>query len=70
VSDGGVRSAAVGDKRPGEPDEKASCRLQIVVRVAELVSELEMVTTESKMIAEELTEVTVKLNGVKKRRDN
>ncbi|KAL4130943.1 hypothetical protein QTP88_008311 [Uroleucon formosanum] len=62
-SDDGVRSAAVGGKRLGEPDEKVYCRLQIEVNVQELVLEPKMVTTELKMIAEELTEVTVKLNG-------
>jgi len=39
--------------------------LQIEGRVPELVTAQEMVTTESKMVAEELTEVTVKLNGAR-----
>ncbi|XP_016662647.1 uncharacterized protein LOC107884633 [Acyrthosiphon pisum] len=38
--------------------------LQIERRVPELVSAREMLTTVSKMIAEELTEVIVKLNGI------
>lgn len=46
-------------------DEKACCRLQIEVRVPELVSGPEMVTIESKMTEEELTEVTVKFKGVR-----
>jgi len=70
VSDDGVRFVVVGGKRPGEPDEKACCRLQIEVRVPELVSKPEMVTTKSKIIKEELTEVTVILNEGKKRRGN
>jgi len=46
----GVCSALVEGKRLGEPDEKACCKLQIEVCVPELVSELEMVTTEWKMM--------------------